>query len=327
MSTETETFIPGESDLEIQSGGKSWRFANGKIVRGKEIIKTATIDGDEIEVNTGKYPDEMTTVTGRLRRVWVYAGTTKYGEAHQLEADIETINGMVFLKSNLLDTNGNLKLSSSALNFAWCLLQYPKDGLIRLETALGKPVILKNGDQGGCPTYVNAWRIEGPNHKATRIFRPKHEDGEVKVAMNDQWLNELEPEIRKHSAWAEREVKVEDGSHLSELCKECTALGWPTPEQAPVEWLELVAMSFEEPKPRAALSSYNDEDWGSVRLAVQEGQKTAPGMPPQFEAVLERLSPKAEDVKATEESPFGADKPKSASAFGSSKPDMFANEK
>ena len=55
---QTETYIPDESDLTVEGGSRSWRFSNGKLVRGQEIEE----DGRK----TGNYPEEKTSITGLL---------------------------------------------------------------------------------------------------------------------------------------------------------------------------------------------------------------------------------------------------------------------
>ena len=161
MSTENTTesttaapFIPTD-DTPVEGGGeRSYRFANGKIVRGRQ--KTVEVDlpsGGTKKVETGDYDEELKHVTGALTRVWIADYTDpKWGKVHRLEADVLTQSGVVHLAANLLDKDGNLKPSVSALNFAWCLLQYGKDAPCRLETQLGQKVVLKDGSEGAPST-------------------------------------------------------------------------------------------------------------------------------------------------------------------------------
>lgn len=266
-TTETKPFIPSEETETVGGGGGSWRFAKGKIVRGKEIVKNAVVDGQEIEVETGTYPEERLALTGLLRRLCVFEGTNKFGPVHRLEADIETEkDGVVHVSSSLLDQNNNFKVGISAANFAWCLLQYDKDAPMRIETKLGDPIKLPNGKPGGRATYVNAFEYK--SGKFYPIYRPKRVEGAAKVSLEDQWA-ELETQLRAHPAWKEREIQVDDDTHLGVLANECKAKGWPTPMQATPEWLKMIAGAFKH-EVRSSLRDYDDEEWGKVREALQK---------------------------------------------------------
>lgn len=294
MSTETqapETIIPGE-ETEVVGGASSWRFAKGKIVRGQEIVEEVVVAGKQTQVATGTYPEERTSATGVLRRVWEFDGQIKDRKVHQIEADIETRDsGVMHLKASLLGANGEFKISLSALNFIWCLLQYVKDAPIRLETKQGDPIKLPNGQDGGKPTYVNAFELK--DGKFYPIYRPKRDKNAPKVSMEDQWF-ELIAEFRKHPAWAAREIPVDTDTHFGQLCLECQAKGWPSPDQATPEWLTMIAGAFKHPV-RASLRDYSEDEWGAVREAL----KQATAMPPALAEAAARVGTPA----ATAETP------------------------
>jgi hypothetical protein len=320
------TYIPGDEDIKVVETSSSWRFANGKIVRGQEIVeKAVTASGKEIETETGNYPEEKTSVLGILRRVWVYQGSNKFGPVYQLEADIETRDGMVHLKSKLLNSRRELAPSTSAINFAWCLLQFGKDSLMRIATVQGEARQLDDGTMGGAPTYVNAYAVV--NGEAKPIYRPKRDPNAPRQTAIEVWTP-LEEQLRAHPAWKEREIREEDeapdGSaltHFRALCQECASKGWPTPEELPEAWLKLVAMFFEDPnKPKpgqpgyvapvvkTSLAGYNEDEWGVVRQAIMPVVQ----MPGVLKAALEaKPAPAATTppatVAATNSAAFGAD--------------------
>ena len=275
-TTEPTNVIPGD-DVERESSNQSWRFANGKIVRGKEKTEQVVIPstGETTEVKLGTYPEEIESVTGLLDRLWVADyHHEKFGRIYKLEADIQTRDhGMRRIACKLLDTKGEVKVSISALNFAWCLLQFKKGDALRIETVLGKPIV-KDGVELGSPTYVNAFTIEG--NKAKPLYRPRRDADAPKQTPLEQW-RELEPQLKAHNAWAERDTDGDEGdggsgaaTHLSELCRECDERGWISPQKSPGVWLEIMQGFHEEAAPRASLSSFNDDAWGEVRLRYNE---------------------------------------------------------
>lgn len=266
----TTVVIPKEEDLNVQSGSRSWRFANGKIVQGQEKEAEVEIEGQIKKVPTGRYPQERASVFGVLRRIGIHkTDKGEFGPQHRIEADIETSDGMVYLGCGLLGADGEFKVGIAALTFTWCLLQYAKDELIRLEAVQGEPVTLPNGSKGGRPTYCNAYRIEGRN--AMPIYRPKKDKSGPMPSMEESWL-EMEPQIRAHPAYADRPVNEETQggpTHLTELIKECEAKGIPSPSQAPDAWLTRIAERNQHPK-KARLTDYDDtEVWGALRQAFQ----------------------------------------------------------
>lgn len=291
----TITELPGD-DINVQGGGKSWRFANGKIVRGPEKKENATLpDGRVVEVDSGTYPEERTFLNGVLRRVWIYSGDGKYGKVHQIEADIETREGMFLIKAKLLNSKGELKPTISSVNFAWCLLQFGKDEALRIETRKGEPIVLENGDKGGCPTYVNCYRIEGNN--AMPVYRPRRDKNAPKQTMLDQWA-ELDPQLRAHPAWKERDVtrdNEDDGAdsriQFNTLTKECQERGWPTPLQAPEDWLDVVTAVLKKASRPASLDHVEEAEWGLFRDALTKWVKANNGAtPPKIAAAKERLA-------------------------------------
>lgn len=263
---QTDETILSEDEITQQGGSSSWRPAKGKFVQGKEIIKQAEVDGQLIDVETGKYPQEKKVITGLLRRIGIFEADGKYGKQHKLECDIETKAGMLHLGTTLLDSNDQFKVGIAALNLAWCLLQFEKDGPIYLETAWGDPVKLPNGKEGGRPTYINAYRVEGTN--ATPIYRPKRDPNAPKLEMNEQWPA-LETQLRAHTAYKDREITQDPANptHLSELVKWCKEKGWSSPDENPSGWLDLANAGFKTGL-KSRLNDYTDDQWGEIRQAV-----------------------------------------------------------
>lgn len=262
MSTEVnnqleETYIPGEEEVAAPSAGmrKTWRFANGKICTGSE-------DG-------GTY-DTREKIVGALRRIGIHEATyNKDGKdkrVKQLEADIETRDyGVMRVAASLIDMKGKDQPSGVSIALAWNLLQAAKDEVVIFTATQGT----KKNEFGSYATFVNMGiYVRGQARPKEAPRRPKVEGETMEIA-----LDKLLAELKSHPAWAARpahETDDEDGSantHLSALCKEATANGWPTPEQAPAEWLALYSALYGEAA-RSSLGEISEDDWGQVRQDV-----------------------------------------------------------
>lgn len=254
MSTTTTQPIPSEDDVQVSTGRQSWRCANGKICQGSEESGTLVI---------------REKLVGALRRIGIHEGSYdkdgKTKRVYQLEADIETAQGMERVKASLCNLKGENQASGVAVGLAWGLLQIAKDEVMILTTAQGT----KKNEYGSYSTFVNVFRLPEGSSRGVEVPRR----GKSDEPLNDT-MAKLLSEIRTHPAFAERPAseKDEDGkatTHLSALCQECAAKGWPTPEQAPTEWLTANAKAFRH-EPRASLSAYSDDEWGDVRLTLQD---------------------------------------------------------
>lgn len=253
MSTHTAP-IPSEDDVQVSTGRQSWRCANGKICQGSEDSGTL-VTRDKL--------------VGALRRIGIHEGTYekdgKTKRVYQLEADIETAEGMERLKASLCNQKGEDQASGVAVGLAWGLLQIAKDEIMIVTTASGT----KKNEYGSYSTFVNIFRLPEGSTRGVEVPRRGKSDDSLSDTME-----KLLSEIRTHPAFAERPAseRDEDGkatTHLSALCQECAAKGWPTPEQAPTEWLAANAKAFKH-EPRASLSAYSDDEWGDVRLTLQD---------------------------------------------------------
>lgn len=290
MSTELdnqleETYIPGEEEVAAPSAGmrKTWRFANGKICTGSE-------DG-------GTY-DTREKIVGALRRIGIHEATyNKDGKdkrVKQLEADIETRDyGMVRVAASLIDMKGKDQPSGVSIALAWNLLQAAKNEVVIFTATQGT----KKNEFGSYATFVNMGiYVRGQARPKEAPRRPKVEGETMEVA-----LDKLIADLKSHPAWAPRpahETDDEDGSantHLSALCKEATANGWPTPEQAPAEWLATAGIMFEE-EPRSSLGEISEDDWGQIRFGLgkwlaEKVEKLGEGhhIPASLEAAAKRL--------------------------------------
>lgn len=267
MSTSTETAIPQEEEVVARQGSKAWRIANGTICRGSK-------DSSNLETRD--------KIVGRLRRVGIYDGKYEDERIYQVEADIETASGMVRVKSSLTDMQGKETASGVSIGLTWGLLQIAKDEDMIITATQGST---KN-KFGSYPTFVNIFRLPAGSKTGTEVPRRK----KVDEPMEDT-LQKLLDELREHPAYADRPASEAKGdTHLGELTKEAAAKGWPTPEQAPDEWLQMTAKFFKLKAPKAALSDHDDDEWGQVRLSLQVITK----LPALLEAAKKRLE-EAED--------------------------------
>jgi hypothetical protein len=266
--------IPSDSDVPTPTGGKSvWRFAEGEIRTGREG-----------EIRTRE------KVVGALRRFGVHFGHTKEGEPYgQLEADIETRDeGIVRVKAGLTEKGtGAVKPSVAALSFAEGLLDF-KPGEIVIVTA---NLAAKANRYGKFSTYANLYHYDAATKRMTGAARRPKSD----LSIGEKWTA-LEAELKRHPAYADRPISEADdadgnaATHLSDLCKTCEARGWPTPEQAPAEWLSMAAKAYKSvPRvnPTGSLRDYTDHEWGEIHLKLQGVSK----MPSALEAVAARLKP------------------------------------
>lgn len=274
MSNQTTEYIPDESEVTASSGRQSWRIANGKICKGSE--------------------DEGTLVTrekivGRLRRVGIHEGEfTRDGKTkrvYQVEADIETAHGMERLKASLCDQKGKDAPSGVAVGLLWGLLQIGKDELMIVIASQGS----KKNEFNSYPTFVNVFTLPAGAKQGVPIEKRKRIDGEDFADVQQGLIDQ----IRSHPAYAERpahETDDEQGNattHLSALCKECEAKGWPTPEQAPAEWLAMMAAAMGG-NPKASIKEIPDDIWGETRLKLQDKPANEP--PKMLIPAIERLS-------------------------------------
>lgn len=254
-TTQTTSNIPDASDVKTPRM-TAWRVASGKILRGSE--KDGSLE-------------EREKIVGALRRVGIHFGTKKDGTPFgQVEADIETTKGMERVKVDLTDLDGKEKGSSASKSFFWGLLQIGKDENCMLTAAQSK----EPNKYGKHATYAN-WFTLKQNAQGgwDTVMTPKQPRTEEDL---DACVERLRGELKAHPAYAERSVSEADDehgnatTHLSALCKEMSEKGWPTPEQNPGGWLGLCAKYFKEEKPRAALSDYDDDAWGEIRLQMQK---------------------------------------------------------
>lgn len=289
MSTQTterpEGYIPGDDEVQVSRGGKAWRCASGKICRGSE--KAGNLETRE-------------KITGRLRRIGVYEGEYQGERIYQLEADIETATGMERLKASLCDDDGRDKASGVALGIARGLLGIAKDELMIVTASQGTT----ENKYGKFPTFVNFFRLPDGATKGIEVPRRPKDNRDM-----DTILSDLLDEIKDHPAFAERPASEsdEDGkatTHLSALCKWCEERAWPTPEQAPAEWLSMLASAFGHEE-RATIGKYSDDEWGDVRQKMANLK----AMPKKLEPAKVRLSkagaPKSKAAEGEDEyNPF-----------------------
>ena len=271
--------IPDDAAIHVApGGGAGWRFSKGRIVTGRE---------DDGTLQTRE------RIVGRVTRFGVHRGETNDSfkkPYEQLECDVETSKGPIYLKASLLDEAFEFKVTRGALDFAWNLAQVRNADTIYLISATqGEAWTNEKGQKMSPSTYVN-FAIVGDDNVARQVYKPKTDRNAPRVPMNQQF-SALRFDLEAHPLWAPRpanERREDEGegggtgasgsarTNLQVLCEESAAKGWPTPEQAPTEWLAMVAAAVGEP-PRPTLASYSDENWGWVREQVGP-QGDLPGM-------------------------------------------------
>lgn len=238
-----ENYIPSASEVQTPTGGKSaWRFSEGQIVTGRESDGTLR---------------STPSIVGRLRRIGIHSGVTRDTPPIpyiQLEAEFEQADGLCRVKAGVTDQKGNLQPSTPALNLAEGLLELALNELAIVTAAKSTKLNRFNKPT----TYANLYHCDPTTLKGTQVRRRPIDKNKT---MEDKWL-ELEAEIRLHPAYKERPRDENEITHYSELCKELTAKNWPTPDDAPAEWLQQMVAAFDE---RPTLASFNDDEWGEVR--------------------------------------------------------------
>lgn len=261
MSTTTQnpnvdTYIPSDEEVATPSGRRpTYRFADGSICTGREADNSLVV---------------IEKLVGRLRRVGIYSGNNKttgipYSQA---EADIETAQGMVRLKGSLTDQDGVLRPPVSTLSLVEGLLDIAKDELMLTKAGQSS----KPNRFNKFSTYANVYHLDAVTKRTSETRRL---DRDKTSTPTQQW-QKLESLLRAHPAFKDRPISEtdhdEDGSaatHLAALCVEMKDKGWVTPEQAPAEWLSLMAAYWQKPE-RAGLRDWSDDEWGGLRLAVRD---------------------------------------------------------
>lgn len=245
-----EIYIPGDDEVATPQGGKGWRIAGGQIRRGpKEDTETRE------------------KIVGALLRYGLYFGTTSDGAKYgQFECDMKTSTGIEHVHVSITDKKtGETKPSVAAITFA--------EGLS--EIGLGKVFVItanqsaKKNQYGEYSTYANLSHVD-TNVRPPKVTPTKRGE-KTDESLDVRWERVI-AKLKTMPAYKEREQKADENAitHLSELCKECGVKGWPSPEQAPTEWLLLLSKAKKEDTPRASLADWTDDDWGTFRLALKD---------------------------------------------------------
>lgn len=273
MDINHEYVIPEAEEVETVGGSSSYRFSKGRIVTGREEDGSLSI---------------LPKIVGIVTRVGVYEGTTndQYKKPYrQLECDIMTARGEIFLKAGLLDENFQPKATQAALSFAWLLNQpvVRERKVIQITAAQGEAWTNEFGQAREASTYANLFEVK--DGKAYPLYRPKADPAAPKVP-SEQKMEVLLAELRDHPLWAPRpegrEHDADQGgggrlTHLSEFCRECGEKGWPAPDQAPEDWMAIMVASIKKPDnsgpkytwPITSLGAIEDDDWGVMRQALE----------------------------------------------------------
>ncbi len=265
------------------SAPKAWRFANGKIVRGRK--------GEE---------EYLEAIVGALKRVTVFYGELDTGERYgKLEAELEGKDGPIVAGSSILSaTNGRPTLSSS-ITFAQGLLMTAVGEVVQITCNAGK-----ENKFGATPTYVNMSRLS--QHPVTGDWRAIP----IRANGGDSWsedlLNDLLEKIRQHPAYADRPARAnadEDSDNASgaahyikmasELSRE---RGWVPPMADTEGWLSLlkaVASQRKEDVPKT-LEAASDGVWGAMLTGLQNSAAKPKALKLAPKAEVEEFDPFAE---------------------------------
>lgn len=237
-------------------GGSGRRFYNVK--NGKFICR-----GTDDEVI-----DETDNIIGRLERHGLEKGHYRTGRAfYQLEIDIKTKTGPVTLRLDLLNPGMELKPSVAALNLARGLIaaRFEPGALMALQSWTSAPPKDKPHRQPS--NHISVYRVDALG-KADRITPPK-DDGE--------W-SDYEAALPLIPAFSARPKRNSGPTHYQGLCEDLVARGWPTPDDNPKGWLNLLGgfgISV------ASTDQIQDDTWGEVRLELKKAPEGT-ACPPQI---------------------------------------------
>ena len=254
-TTETKPSIPSaDAVTPAAGGGRAFRFSKGRIITGRE--KTDSLR-------------EVPRLVGVVTRIGIHEGRTQeYNKLYmQLECDMMTAEGEIHVHVGLLDNETfELRPTVAALAYGWCLTQVQPDQVVMFTASLGEAWTDPQGRSREASTYVNLATVDA-NNLAHPVYRPKADPTAPKRSNLEKWA-QLREELESHPLYAPRPASRQDDhagpSHLSELCRECEQRGWPTPDQAPGEWLQIMARGYKHPV-RLKLSDYSDDEWGEIR--------------------------------------------------------------
>lgn len=265
------------------SAPKAWRFADGKIVRGRK--------------NEEEY---LEAIVGVLKRVTIFYGELDTGAKYgKLEAELEGKDGPIVVGSSILSaTNGRPTLSSS-ITFAQGLLLCGAGDAIQITCNAGK-----ENKYGATPTYVNLSRLS--QHPVTGEWRAIS----IRSNSDDPWsedlLNDLLGKLKEHPAYADRpqrmsaEEEADNASGSAHYIKMASELarerGWVPPIADPEGWLSLlkaVANQRKEPAP-ATLEGASDAIWGAMLTGLQNSPAKPKALKAAPAPVEEDIDPFAE---------------------------------
>lgn len=279
MTTTTETpSIPSNINLP-SSGVQTWRIANGKICRGSEK------EGTLVEYQeTGREPSIAVGVVTRFSiekgEYLLKDGTTK--AYHQLEFELKTAEqDRVRFAVSLITQIGEYKPGGVACSVAWGLLHVDPDKVIAIKAVQGQ----QKNQFGSYPTFVNFYKVI--NDKGDTEKMPVRARGEESLTY-EQIFNELAEKLKGHPLYKERPKKFyTENSELKAVYDCCVEHGWPNPQNAEAEWLELMnglyKKGFQENGlkwPLNSLEEFNETLWHKVRIKFfgPDGVASMPGV-------------------------------------------------
>lgn len=281
MSTATQEeqaiYIPSDEEVKTPTGAGAWRFGNGKICRGRQE------DGTLITKDS---------VTGLLTRVGFYDHKLDTGkQIFKIECDLKLASGETFhLGADLLDDNFQFRPSMSALQFAHALGELTgQNEIIKITCSKGEDYTDEMGRQRKGSTYVNVFRVDAKQN-VIKVEWPKKDKSAARESVKERWLNmSIDTKIKAHPLYKEREKRevssssaVVESKNLELFCKDCSVKGWPTPNQAPTEWLVIVGKIAQTTF--GTLADVTDPMWAEIRKGFAER-----GMPKSLEPIKAQL--------------------------------------
>ena len=297
MSSATEQYIPDPSQVKITgSGFASWRFSEGKIVKGR------VADGSL---------ESTPMLVGRIVRIGIHEGVTddQYHKPYmQLEADMETASGPVSVHCGLLDEKDQtIRPSMAAIGLGWGLTQITGEDLVAITSAQGEPWTDDRGRAMSGSTYVNFARLDPTTFVGTPIRKPKADRNAPRTTTREKW-DELEPAIREHPLFGPRPARAANDDYGGKEAivtedepsqtgrqayeKVVNSKGWPDLLHAEAGHLELIN--------KAGKTSYKalSEVPDATLAAMAEGAAKAKGVPKPLEPFVNAVLDTEVDVFA-----------------------------
>jgi len=144
--------------------------------------------------------------------------------------------------------------------------------------AMGELVVVEP-NQGSKPnrfgsytTYANLFHYDAATKKTKPTARRERD---AALTIDGQW-EALASELRQHPAYEERKTEEAAQTHFALLASECKAKGWPTPQENPTGYRDLVRACFSDAFLEVA--DISDDEWGMIRQDFNKPGAVCPPM-------------------------------------------------